>query len=54
MEAAIEELEKTGKNRPNLIPFISPIHWEHIKFFGDYLFDLEEEYSLEKLRIIRG
>ena len=54
MEAAIEELEKTGENCPNLIPFISPIHWEHINFFGDYLFDLEEEYSLEKLRIIKG
>ena len=46
MEAAIEELKKEEKNRPELIPFISPIHWEHINFFGDYSFEMKEEYSL--------
>ena len=54
MEAAIKELEKEGKNRPDLIPFISPIHWEHINFFGDYSFEMKEEYSLHKLRIIKS
>ncbi|QDD87379.1 hypothetical protein FORC087_596 (plasmid) [Bacillus cereus] len=50
MEKAVEELKRNGELREDLMPYIWPLGWEHINFFGEYKFEGLHSTNLDSLR----
>lgn len=53
LSKAINFLEKTGELKTDLLPYVSPLAWEHINFFGEYTFDLNYRSTLDSLRSLQ-
>jgi len=53
LSEAIKFLEKTGGLKVDLLPYVSPLAWEHINFLGEYTFDLQYKSSLDSLRSLQ-
>jgi len=50
---AINFLEQEGKLNKDLLPYVSPLAWEHINFLGEYTFDLNYKSTLDSLRSLQ-
>jgi len=54
LEQAVTALERQGTPVPaDCLPHLSPLGWEHINLTGDYLWDLLQTTTLERLRALR-
>jgi TnpA family transposase len=53
LSKAINFLEKTGELKRDLLPYVSPLAWEHINFLGEYTFDLNYISTLDSLRSLQ-
>jgi len=53
LSKAINFLEKTGELKRDLLPYVSPLAWEHINFLGEYTFDLNYKSTLDSLRSLQ-
>lgn len=51
---AIEELRNQGMEIPEeLLPHLSPLGWEHVILTGDYVWDLRQGTTMDRLRPLR-
>ena len=54
LEQAVAALERQGTPVPaECLPHLSPLGWEHINLTGDYIWDLRQTTTLQRLRSLR-
>ena len=54
LEQAVAALERQGAPIPaECLPHLSPLGWEHINLTGDYIWDLRQTTTLQRLRALR-
>ena len=54
LEQAVAALERQGTPIPaECLPHLSPLGWEHINLTGDYIWDLRQTTTLQRLRTLR-
>ena len=54
LEQAVAALESQGPPVPaDCLPHLSPLGWEHINLTGDYIWDLRQTTTLQRLRALR-
>ena len=54
LEQAVAALECQGTPVPaDCLPHLSPLGWEHINLTGDYIWDLRQTTTLQRLRSLR-
>ncbi len=54
LEQAVTELERQGTPVPvECLPHFSPLGWEHINLTGDYVWDLRQTTTFQRLRALR-
>ena len=54
LEQAVAMLERQGTPVPaECLPHFSPLGWEHINLTGDYIWDLRQTTTLQRLRALR-
>lgn len=54
LDQAVAALERQGTPVPaDCLPHLSPLGWEHIHLTGDYLWDLRQTTTLERLWALR-
>jgi hypothetical protein len=54
LEQAVAALERQGTPVPaDCLPHLSPLGWEHINLTGDYIWDLRQTTTLQRLRSLR-
>jgi Tn3 transposase DDE domain len=54
LEQAVAAFERQAKPVPaDCLPHLSPLGWEHINLTGDYLSDLRQTTTLQRLRTLR-
>ena len=54
LEQAVAALERQGTPVPaDCLPHLSPLGWEHINLTGDYIWDLRQTTTLQRLRLLR-
>jgi TnpA family transposase len=55
LDRAVSSLRQHDTPVPDdMLPHISPLRWRHINFLGRYEFDLDQGFSLDNLRPLRG
>jgi TnpA family transposase len=54
LEHAVTALEQRGTAvPPECLPHVSPLGWEHINLTGDYIWDLRQTTTMQRLRALR-
>jgi TnpA family transposase len=54
LEQAVAALERQGTPVPaECLPHLSPLGWEHINLTGDYIWDLQQTTTFQRLRALR-
>ena len=54
LEQAVAALERQGTPVPaECLPHLSPLDWEHINLTGDYIWDLQQTTTFQRLRALR-
>jgi TnpA family transposase len=54
LEQAVAALERQGTPAPaECLPHLSPLGWEHINLTGDYIWDLRQTTTFQRLRALR-
>lgn len=54
LEQAVRALEQRGTPVPSeCLPHVSPLGWEHINLIGDYIWDLRQTTTMQRLRALR-
>ena len=55
LDKAVEHLRQQGVEVPEeYLQHLSPLGWEHINFTGDYVWNLKQAISFDKLRPLRA
>lgn len=50
LSKAIDFLKDKNQLNEELLPYISPLNWEHINLYGHYSFDKRNQTTLDSLR----